>query len=68
MNLESVQLLRENVMAMESALHWLERSYRICHQIGVKADYSAEEYGAFETLTSRYARIIDLIVCSVRLY
>ncbi|MFK5971378.1 MAG: hypothetical protein QM487_14855 [Candidatus Marithrix sp.] len=52
-------------MAMESAIQWLERSYRICDQIGIKTNYLAEEYDAFETLTSRYARAIDLIIRKV---
>ncbi len=50
---------------MESAIQWLERSYRICDQIGIKTNYLAEEYDAFETLTSRYARAIDLIIHKV---
>ena len=65
MNLNNIQLLKENIVAMESAIHWLERSYRICDQIGIKTNYLAEEYDAFETLTSRYARAIDLIIRKV---
>lgn len=57
--------LKENIEAMVSAIYWLERSYRICNQIGIKTDYTDEEYDAFETLTSRYARAIDLIVRKV---
>ena len=65
MNLNNIQLLKENIVAMESAIQWLERSYRICDQIGIKTNYLAEEYDAFETLTSRYARAIDLIIHKV---
>ena len=65
MNLNNIQLLKENIVAMESAIQWLERSYRICDQIGIKTNYLAEEYDAFETLTSRYARAIDLIIRKV---
>jgi uncharacterized protein YutE (UPF0331/DUF86 family) len=50
---------------MDSTIQWLERSYQICNRIGIKSDYLAEEYDAFETLTSRYARAIDLIVRKV---
>ncbi len=50
---------------MAVAVRWLERSYGICTRIGVKSDYMDEEYDAFETLTSRYARAIDLIVRKV---
>lgn len=58
----SIQLLKENLEAMDSAISWLTRSYGICNQIGIKTDYTDEEYDAFETLTSRYARAIDLII------
>ncbi len=50
---------------MDSAISWLERSIGICNRIGIKADYADEEYDAFETLSSRYARAVDLIVRKV---
>ena len=50
---------------MESAIHWLRRSLGICAAIGIKKEYAPEEYDAFETLTSRYARTIDLIIRKV---
>lgn len=53
------------MVAMSSAIRWLKRSYDICYQIGIQTDYTDEEYDAFETLTSRYARAIDLIVRKV---
>jgi len=62
---DNIQLLKENLSAMDSAVRWLERSNGICKQIGIKADYTDEEYDAFETLSSRYARAIDLIVRKV---
>ncbi len=61
----NIQLLKENLDAMDSAISWLKRSVGICSQIGIKADYADEEYDAFETLSSRYARAIDLIVRKV---
>ncbi len=61
----NIQLLKENLEAMDSAIYWLERSIGICNQIGIKMDYAEEEYDAFETLSSRYARAIDLIVRKV---
>ena len=60
-----IQLLQQNQVAMDSAIYWLKRSYSLCQAIGIKADYSEEEYDCFETLTSRYARAIDLIVRKV---
>ncbi len=47
---------------MDSAISWLERSIGICNRIGIKADYADEEYDAFEALSSRYVRTIDMIV------
>lgn len=61
----NIQLLKENLEAMDSAIYWLERSIGICNQIGIKMDYAEEEYDAFETLSSRYVRAIDLIVRKV---
>lgn len=61
----SLQLLEKNLAAMDSAIYWLRRSLGICAEIGVKKDYAPEEYDAFETLTSRYARAIDLIIRKV---
>jgi len=58
----NLQILKENQAAMNSAIQWLERSYGLCSQIGIKPDYTDDEYDTFETLTSRYARAIDLIV------
>jgi len=60
-----LQILKENQLAMNSAIHWLERSYNLCNQIGIKTDYTGDEYDTFETLTSRYARAVDLIVRKV---
>ncbi len=64
-NSNNIHLLKENLDAMDSAISWLKRSAGICNQIGIKADYADEEYDAFETLSSRYARAIDLIVRKV---
>lgn len=62
---DNIQLLKESLSAMDSTIRWLKRSTGICSQIGIKKDYTEEEYDAFETLASRYARAIDLIVCKV---
>lgn len=60
-----LQLLAENKIAMDSAIGWLKRSQGLCQPIGIKTDYTDEEYDSFEILTSRYARAIDLIVRKV---
>lgn len=43
-------------------LSWLQISYDECHFIGVKDNYSIEEFGKFETLCSRYSRGIDFLI------
>ncbi|MGH8658023.1 MAG: hypothetical protein ACREV4_05995 [Gammaproteobacteria bacterium] len=60
-----VEILRQNLTMMDSAIRWLSRSYQICSDIGIKGSYTPEEYDAFETLTSRYARAIDLMLRKV---
>ena len=44
---------------------WLDRSFGICKKIGVKDEYTAEEFDAFENLCSRFARTSDLIIQKV---
>jgi uncharacterized protein YutE (UPF0331/DUF86 family) len=61
----NIQILQENKEMMLSAIYWLKRSYRLCCEIGIKIEYTDDEYDRFETLTSRYARAIDLIVRKV---
>jgi len=57
--------LRANLAAMDAGLAWLDRSYGRCSAIGIKAEYTSDEFDAFENLTSRYARATDLIVNKV---
>jgi uncharacterized protein YutE (UPF0331/DUF86 family) len=38
------------------------RSYQQCIAIGIKKEYSEEEFDKFENLTSRYARTTDMFV------
>ncbi|MFC1616678.1 HepT-like ribonuclease domain-containing protein [Candidatus Margulisiibacteriota bacterium] len=57
--------LIENLNALEKSIQWLNRSYNICKEIGIKEEYTEEEFDAFETLTGRYARVTDLIIQKV---
>ncbi len=61
----SVELLRNGLDQLEAGIGWLERSYAQCESIGIKARYTADEYDRYENLTSRYARVADLIVQKV---
>ena len=47
------------------ALRWLERSHGFCQKIRIKDTYTDEEYDHFETLTSRYARVTDMLISKV---
>jgi hypothetical protein len=54
--------LKINLGDLELSLSWLRRSYDRCAGIGVKTDYTEDEYDQFENLTSRYARTVDLLI------
>ena len=61
----SVELLENALSQLEGSLSWLERSYAQCVSIGIKESYTAEEYDRYENLTSRYARVADLVLHKV---
>jgi hypothetical protein len=60
-----LDVLKNNVQALKSSINWLLRSYNKCLLIGIKIDYSEEEFDIFENLTSRYARSSDLLIHKV---
>ncbi|QOY52701.1 hypothetical protein [Candidatus Sulfurimonas baltica] len=47
---------------LKKQLAWIEISYKECHLIGNKKNYSVEEFGKFETLCSRYSRGVDFLI------
>ena len=57
---------RENLLKNLEALHkqifWLNISLQECHAIGIKENYSIDEFGKLETLTSRFSRSIDFLI------
>ena len=55
-------LLREMLGALADADRWLRRSDRLCRAINVEGELSEEDYDALETLTSRFARLSDMIL------
>jgi len=59
------QLLRESLETLSESLRWLKRSCSICVEIGIKEEYLEEEFDAFETFTSRFARTVDIILQKV---
>lgn len=57
--------LQKVLSQLDDALYWLNRSYRQCGAIGVKSAYTEDELDAFEALTSRFARVSDILTQKV---
>ena len=47
---------------LEKQLFWIDISFNECSKIGLKKEYSVDEFGKFETLCSRYSRGIDFLI------
>ncbi|MCP4108492.1 MAG: hypothetical protein GY749_23590 [Desulfobacteraceae bacterium] len=54
--------LRNELSALKNARDVLCYSYEKCARIGVKLDLTYEELESFEALTSRFARLSDIII------
>ncbi len=57
--------LLNDLKLLQKQLSWLEISYKECCEIGLRQDYSIDEFGKFETLCSRYSRSIDFLIRKV---
>ena len=57
-----VALLQEALVRLEEAERWLRRSYGLCREMDVEESLEEEEYDALETLTSRFARVSDMLL------
>lgn len=59
----------ENLLAskeqLQSALKWLERSLSQCNTIELNAKFTDDDFDKFENLTSRFARVTDLLINKV---
>jgi len=64
-NQAHVDLLRENLAALNLSVSWVQRSYDQIIAIGQKDTYTAEEFDKLENLASRYARTTDMLVNKV---
>ena len=56
------QKLKKDYELLQKQLQWLEISYKECKNIGIKDNYTIEEFGKFETICSRYSRSIDFLI------
>ena len=61
----SIEVLMENLFAVNASLKRLIYSYEICKKTGIKNDYSEAEFIYFEAMTSRYARTTDMLINKV---
>jgi hypothetical protein len=61
----SIEILKENLYAVNLSLNRLMYSYEKCSAICLKDSYSEEEFEAFEAMTSRYARTTDMLINKV---
>lgn len=59
-------MIREKLLQdknlLQKQLSWIEISFHECTTIGIKEQYSIDEFGKFETLCSRYSRGIDFLI------
>jgi len=62
MTSNKLKLLHQELELMNKASHTLDYSYQRCLIIGKKNQYSMEEEERFESLTSRFARLSDILV------
>ena len=60
-----VEILNENIHAINLSLKRLLYSFENCCKIGLKDSFSEEEFESFEAMTSRYARTTDMLISKV---
>lgn len=61
----ALNLLQETLKNLNEANKWLQRSFLKCQSIGIKQQYTPDEFDAFENLTSRFARTCDFLINKV---
>lgn len=54
--------LNQELKELKKARDVLQYSYEKCVRIGLKTDFNYEELESFEALTSRFARLSDIII------
>lgn len=62
MKKEVIILLKKEIKNLDKAAAILRYSYDNCRRIGIKKKFSYEELDQFESLTSRFARMSDLLI------
>lgn len=59
---ELLNLLKNDLQLLQKAADILARSYQNCIEIGLKQDYSFDELTEYEAFSSRFARLIDILI------
>ena len=62
---DQLAILDENVNALQDSIKWLKRSFRICDENYKTETLSDEAMDAFEGLTSRFSRVVDILFSKV---
>ena len=57
-----ISILSEELKTLDEAGRVLSYSFDKCNKIGIKDKYSDEELESFDSLTSRFARLSDLLI------
>ena len=57
-----LKILADTRQELESSLTWLQRSVEKCSHKGLPNSWSADDFDAFEALTSRFARVSDILL------
>jgi len=65
MDKSSIEVFKENLLALNLSKKRLKYSYDICIKTGLKDNFSEEEFISFEAMTSRYARTTDILINKV---
>ncbi len=62
MKFDEKQLLQRELQVLDKATQMLNHSYASCREIESKKSYSLSELDLFDALTSRFARLSDIII------
>jgi len=61
-NQKLLELLKQELTLLDNAVDVLKFSKHKCRTIGIKEEYTPDELDRFESLTSRFARLCDILL------
>jgi uncharacterized protein YutE (UPF0331/DUF86 family) len=62
---DQIAILDENINALQDSVKWLQRSFHICVDTFKTEALTDEAMDAFEGLTSRFSRVVDILFSKV---